>query len=141
MTKSDQPDSRVILVLGGTGGIGSAICERLLSEGVVVVSASRSSEAPPSVSKPERFDRLFQIALDATDFNQAESAIRSIQSDYGRIAGLVNAVGSILLKPAHLTSQEEWDDVLQKNLTTAFSAVRSGAKAMRATGGSIVLIA
>jgi len=136
MGEPEERASRVILVLGGTGGIGSAICRRLLAEGATVVSASRSGALEADAT-----DRLSQIRFDATDFDRADDAIQSIRTEHGQIAGLVNAVGAMLLKPAHLTSRDEWDEVLHANLTSAFAVVRSGAKVMRTSGGSIVLIA
>ncbi len=58
----------------------------------------------------------------------------------GHIDGIVNCAGSILLKPAHLTSAEELGQVISDNLVTAFATVRAAAPAMRQRGGSIVLI-
>jgi NAD(P)-dependent dehydrogenase (short-subunit alcohol dehydrogenase family) len=46
----------------------------------------------------------------------------------------------LLLKPAHLTTEADWHAVLAANLTTAFSTVRAGARAMMESGGSIVLV-
>ena len=53
---------------------------------------------------------------------------------------MVNCVGSILLKPAHATTEDEWQSTLQVNLTSAFAAVRSAAKAISKDGGSVVLL-
>jgi NAD(P)-dependent dehydrogenase (short-subunit alcohol dehydrogenase family) len=49
-------------------------------------------------------------------------------------------VGSILLKPAHLTSEAEYLATIQANITAAFATVRSAAKAMGEHGGSIALV-
>ena len=49
-------------------------------------------------------------------------------------------MGSLLLKPAHLTSDAEWDATLAVNLTSAFAVVRASARAMKESGGSIVLV-
>ena len=54
--------------------------------------------------------------------------------------GVVNCVGSVLIKPAHLTRPEEWTEAVQKNLTTSFGIVRAAVQPMRSTGGSIVLV-
>ncbi|MBL8818367.1 MAG: SDR family oxidoreductase [Planctomyces sp.] len=59
---------------------------------------------------------------------------------FEKIDGVVNCIGSVLLKPAHLTTDKEWHDVLSTNLTSSFFLVRSAVKAMRQEGGSIVLI-
>ena len=142
MSNTNVPDeSATILVLGGTGGIGSVICQRLLSEGARVISASRSDMRDSALDIAARGTHLSHLTLDATDFGQVDTAISSIQTEHGPISGLVNTVGSILLKPAHLTTAAEWQDVIHTNLTSAFAAVRSGAKAMRGSGGAIVLIA
>jgi len=53
----------------------------------------------------------------------------------------VNCCGSILLKPAHLTTSAEWSQTLSANLSTAFHVVRAAAtRMMRSGGGSIVLM-
>jgi len=66
------------------------------------------------------------------------AAARAVEA-HGRLDGLANCVGSILLKPAHLTSEEEWDAVVATNLKSAYAAVRAAARAMSA-GGSVVLV-
>ena len=46
---------------------------------------------------------------------------------------------SLLLKPAHLTTDSEWNETIATNLTSAFATVRGAAKTMRSGGGSVVL--
>jgi len=58
---------------------------------------------------------------------------------FGTLQGATNLVGSILLKPAHLTTDEEFETTLQLNLKSAFYTVRAATKAMLTSGGSIVL--
>jgi NAD(P)-dependent dehydrogenase (short-subunit alcohol dehydrogenase family) len=62
---------------------------------------------------------------------------------HGPIAGVVNCVGSLLLKPAHLTSQAEFEQTVALSLATAFATVRAAGKVMAAQpgGGSVVLVA
>jgi NAD(P)-dependent dehydrogenase (short-subunit alcohol dehydrogenase family) len=59
---------------------------------------------------------------------------------FGRLDGAANCIGSVLLKPAHLTSDTEWHDTITTNLTSSFYLVRAASKAMRQSGGSIVLV-
>jgi NAD(P)-dependent dehydrogenase (short-subunit alcohol dehydrogenase family) len=56
------------------------------------------------------------------------------------LSGVVNCAGSLLLKPAHQTSQQEFDETVAANLTTAFATIRSAAPILRKSGGSIVLV-
>ena len=79
------------------------------------------------------------FVLDATKPAEVEAAAAKAVEAHGRLDGLANCVGSILLKPAHLTSEEEWDAVVSTNLKSAYAAVRAAARAMTA-GGSVVLV-
>jgi NAD(P)-dependent dehydrogenase (short-subunit alcohol dehydrogenase family) len=95
---------------------------------------------------PDRVRELADVlgirsfVLDATNFEQVAACVADAQQAFGPIDGIANCVGSLLLKPAHMTSEADWHAVLAANLTTAFAAVGAGAKAMMKTGGSIVLV-
>jgi NAD(P)-dependent dehydrogenase (short-subunit alcohol dehydrogenase family) len=78
--------------------------------------------------------------LDATDIDQVEAAVQRAASEFGRFDGIANCVGSLLLKPAHLTSASEWNQTLATNLTSAFAAVRAGVRGLGNNPGSIVLV-
>ena len=71
---------------------------------------------------------------------RVESVVTEVVERFGRLDGVANCIGSLLLKAAHLTSFEEWNAVITANLTSAFAVVSSAAKAMRQRGGSIVLV-
>lgn len=77
---------------------------------------------------------------DARHFDQVKALIDSTVESFGRVDGIVNCAGSLLLKPAHLTSEDEFRDVIDTNLTTAFCVVKAAARAMMKDGGSIVLV-
>jgi NAD(P)-dependent dehydrogenase (short-subunit alcohol dehydrogenase family) len=78
--------------------------------------------------------------VEATEIEQVEACIEHGVETMGGIDGIVNCVGSVLLKPAHLTTPAEWQDTLAVNLTSAFATIRAGYKAMRDSGGTIVLM-
>ncbi len=81
------------------------------------------------------------FALDATIPEEIDRLVDQIVALHKRIDGVVNCVGSLLLKPAHLTTDDEWASTLATNLNSAFFVLRSSVRAMRKTGGgSIVLI-
>jgi 3-oxoacyl-[acyl-carrier protein] reductase len=124
------------LVLGASGGIGSAVCRQLVSTGASVGLASRSSARLHDLAKELDAPKW---EFDVGNPSTIESAVTAAVSHFGRLDGVVNSVGSLLLKSAHITSYEEWNDVIAVNLTSAFAVVKSAAKAMRGEGGSIVL--
>lgn len=135
MTDSDTP---VFLILGGTGGIGAAVTRRLHARGARVVPFARGEDRLEALS--HELDVPF-VAGDARDADAVQRAVDETVDRFGRLDGVANLVGSVLLKPAHLTTPEEVQATVDLNLTTAFNAVRSGAKAMMRSGGSIVLMA
>ncbi|ANM28708.1 SDR family NAD(P)-dependent oxidoreductase [Moorena bouillonii] len=124
------------LIVGASGGIGSALCEMLARDGHRLVLAARREG--PLRELADRLDGL-PVAMDATDPAAYENAARLAVEQHGSLDGVVNAVGSILLKPAHLTRDEDWAETLSLNLTTAFHAVRSAARTIKGAG-SVVLM-
>ncbi len=68
------------------------------------------------------------ILFDAADFDSVETAIQAALARAGRIDGLVNCAGSLLLKPAHLTTASEFRATVAANLDSAFAIVRAARK-------------
>jgi 3-oxoacyl-[acyl-carrier protein] reductase len=137
MTTSKQSleTAGAFVISGGAGGLGRSIAEALAADGARLLLAGRA------------LDRLYPVAdalgataheCDATSFAEVEALLTEARGRHGRVAGVVNAVGSILLKPAHLTSEAELDETLRLNLRTAFAAVRAAARVMT-DGGSVLL--
>jgi NAD(P)-dependent dehydrogenase (short-subunit alcohol dehydrogenase family) len=79
--------------------------------------------------------------VDATAIDQVGTCFAEAKETMGQIDGILNCVGSVLLKPAHSTSPDEWHDTIATNLTSAFATVRAGYKALLGNGGAIVLMA
>ncbi len=125
------------LVVAASSAVGTALVRRLAARGANVVMTSRRPAALAALA--EEVDGRV-ATVDATSFADVDRAVADAVGWTGRLDGLINCAGSILLKPAHLTSAEELAAVLAANLVTAFAVVRAGAAAMRSTGGSIVLI-
>ena len=125
------------IVLGATGGIGSETCRRLRSRGAELFLVGRSQERLSALAG--NLDSPCQV-IDAREIDQVEGCIERGLEAMDEVNGIVNCVGSVLLKPAHLTTPEEWNETIAINLTSAFATVRAGHKVMRKTGGSIVLM-
>lgn len=122
-----------IFLIGATGGIGSATARRLRPRAELIL-AGRNEDKLKALS-----DELScpYIAVNAADFDALDRAVQA----HAPMDAIINCAGSLLLKPAHLTTEREYRDTVDLSLTTAFAAVRAGAKAMMSTGGSIVLCA
>ena len=124
------------IVFGATGGIGAETARRLVSRDSRVVLAGRSGPKLAELSE-ELKSATFEI--DVADPEFVEGVARKVVEEYGRIDGMTNCAGSLMLKPAHLTSQEDWNSTIKANLDTAFSVVRAAGKVMT-DGGSVVLV-
>lgn len=123
-----------VFLIGATGGVGSATARRLAAAGVDLILAGRTEEKLAALSLELGAPHT---VVNAADFDALEAAVAAA----GPIDAIVNCAGSLLLKPAHLTTEREYRETIELSLTTAFATVRAGAKAMMSTGGSIVLCA
>lgn len=129
-----HPEDMRVFLIGAAGGIGSALARRLHADGHEVILAGRTEASLASLGAELSAEH---IVVDATGFDALDQAVQR----FGPVNAVVNCAGSLLLKPAHLTTQEEWRATIDLSLTTAFATVRAGARAMMNTGGSIVLCA
>jgi len=129
---------QVIFIAGGSGGIGSAVARRLAARGCRIIVAARRLERLQEVAADTGAETM---PLDARDGAAVEAALATVRTRHGRLDGVVNCVGSILLKPAHLITDQEFADTLSTNLATAFHLVRAAAPLLMQApgGGSIVL--
>lgn len=125
-----------VLIFGGSGGIGSAIAADLSQRGIATFLAARSEERLQSVA--QEVGASGYTVADVTKLDDIERAFSEATSTLGSISGVANCVGSILLKPAHLTSEAEFSSVINLNLTSAFLVMRTAARTMT-DGGSVLL--
>ena len=133
---SAAPEDRpVYLILGASGGIGSALVRRLRQRDAELILAARTEEPLRELA---RETGAAAFPLDATVEGDVARCAGQALEIHGRLDGIANCVGSVLLKPAHLTTQEDWERTLRLNLGTAFATVRAAAKLIRGPG-SVVL--
>ncbi len=139
MTEMNAHQDRrpVHVIFGATGGIGSCLARRLHAAGARLTLAGRDPARLKTLA-----DQLHArtCTVDATDFEQVQACLTETAEAHDVVDGVVNCVGSVLLKPAHLTAQQELDEVLKVNLHSAFATVRAAAGVMRQTGGAVVLL-
>jgi NAD(P)-dependent dehydrogenase (short-subunit alcohol dehydrogenase family) len=137
MNADTASDSReACLILGATGGIGSALARALTGRGTAVMLAGRDEAKLEALA--DEVGGQAQV-VDATRSEEVEGCVRNAAEQLGALTGVANCVGSMLLKPADRTSDEEWEATLKVNLGSAFYALRAAVRSME-HGGSIVLV-
>ena len=130
-------EQRAYVILGAGGGVGSATARLLAVQGAQLMLAGRGADGLEAVAAATG-GTVRQI--DARQPSEVADVVSEAVDQFGHIDGIANCVGSLLLKPAHITTDDEFDETVATNLRSAFAAVKAGAKAMRSNGGSIVLV-
>jgi NAD(P)-dependent dehydrogenase (short-subunit alcohol dehydrogenase family) len=119
------------LIGGITGGIGSELAVNLSAGGDRVAGYGRKAAVGDSFSPQDNF---VLKTCDATEPETLETVINEFQKELGSIDSYTHAIGSIYLRPAHLTPVEDWLQTIQTNLNSAFYALRSVTKIMSKQG-------
>src|SRR6266550_3646289 len=147
MYKGLDISGKVVLVTGGTSGIGRAIALAMAQAGAKIVAGS-SSEAKVSAIKKELGGEHEAVQLDVADERSVRNAVATTVKRFGRIDAMVNAAGVIARKPSLEVTTEEWERIIRINLTGSFVVARETAVVMKdqkpdekGLRGSIVFIA
>ena len=128
---------RYVVLHGATSRVAVEVGRSLRAAGARVGLIGRDEGRVAEVARA--LDAPYRIAP-ATDADAITSAISALAEEAGRLDGIVNCAGTVLLKPAHLTTSAEWDETIGVNLTSSFGVVRAAGKLMSRTGGSVVLL-
>lgn len=131
--KGEFMGDRKCLVIGAAGGTGRSLVDLLHRDGWSLLLAGRTLGALSEVGAACSGQTA---VVDARDFEAVDEVFQS----HPGITGAVNLAGSILLKPAHLTTAQDFDDTIAQNLRTAFALTRAAGKHMKGAGGSVVLM-
>jgi 3-oxoacyl-(acyl-carrier-protein) reductase len=124
--------SRVVLVTGGSKGIGQGIAVRLAKSGHRVAATYRSGEVPADV---------LGVQCDVTDPAQVEAAFAQVESTLGAVEVVVANAGITRDTLLMRMSDDDWDQVIATNLSGAFRVARRAARPMiRGKFGRIVFI-
>jgi len=114
---ADSRENRVAVVTGGAKGLGSAIANRLLSDGLNVAVFARSARLGVDIREGEPLS----LRVDVTDSAQVRRGVSAVLKNYGRLDVLVNNAGiSGPIGPVQGIRPEDWGRTLEVNLTGAF---------------------
>ena len=130
---------KVALITGGSRGIGKAIAELFMKEGVEVVITSKNQKKLQQTSK--EIGNPFFVVGDVRNENDVKNVIRNTIEKFGRIDILVNNAGIFpKMKPLDKITEKEWNDIIDVNLNGCFRFAKHVIPQMKKNGGSIINI-
>jgi 3-oxoacyl-[acyl-carrier protein] reductase len=125
---------RVVLVTGGSRGIGKGIATGLAREGARVAISYRSNKtaAQNTLRQVQAAGaECFAVEADATDPKKVQFLVEKVIEKFGRLDILVNNVGEFNWKPVVESSPEEWEAIVASNLFSVFYGCKYAIPAMR----------
>lgn len=137
---------KVVLVTGGSGGIGRGIAVRFAQAGADVAINYRRSESGAAQTAAEIAKlggQAFIFQADVTDPEDVERLVGAVVAHFGHLDVLVNNAGTFPLHALDEMSAEDWTQVVDANLTSTFLCTQAAARQMKAQGqgGAVVNIA
>lgn len=133
---------KVVLLTGGSRGIGAAISEECVKQGADLAFTFLSSEEK-AIKIGNKLSNLGTnvkaYQSDASDFAQAETLVKQVLDDFGKIDVLINNAGITKDNLMLRMSEDQWDDVIRINLKSVFNLTKQVLKPMlKNRSGSII---
>jgi len=137
-------DGKVAVVIGGTSGIGLAIARGMAEAGADVVATSRRMDLVEAAAAEieQRGRRSIRVSSDVSDRASLQNVLDESIRTIGKVDILVNSAGRTKRAPTLDFSEEDWDDIIDTNLTGTLRASQVfGRHMLERESGSIINIA
>jgi 2-dehydro-3-deoxy-D-gluconate 5-dehydrogenase len=132
---------RIALVTGGNGGIGLGMARAIGQAGATVIIVGRNAEKSAAALRELQSlgVRAESLACDVTNESEVQRLFADVQTRHGRLDILVNNAGSTVRKPPQDFTLDEWNAVMDVNMTSAFLCSRAAYPLMRKAGGGKII--
>ena len=127
-----------IVILGATGGIGSCLSKELSLKNNLYLGYRDNVKFDNLKSTINSQNLLSGETIDIEDFDFSKNFLNNANDHLGSIDCIVSCLGSLLLKPAHLTSEDDLVSVFNTNVFSSFSIIKHSFKHLRKNGGNMI---
>ena len=137
-------ENEIAFVTGASRGIGQAIAMELAAQGATVVGTATSEKGAAAITAylQQHNAKGLGMVLDVTDQASVEKVVTDIEAQFGTVSILVNNAGITRDNLLMRMKEEEWDSIIQTNLTSLFRVTKACLRAMmKARRGRIISIA
>ena len=132
-------DGKVAIITGVGSGIGAATALRFASEGATVIATGRDeAKCAETVESCAAVGPTEFAALDVTDEDAWKELVEAVVADHGGLDILINNAGSYLIRPIAETTLDDWNAMMETNVTGIFLGIKHCSPAMAGRGASIV---
>lgn len=132
-------NKKVAIVTGGSSGLGFATAQQLIADGMIVIITGRDGDKLQA-AKDALGDHCVAKQIDTSDFDALPGFVEDIVSNFGSIDVLVNNAGINMKKPVAEVTNEDFQKILNVNLTGVFALSREVIKVMSTQKNKGVII-
>ncbi len=135
-------EGKTVIITGGAAGIGRATALAFSNEGASIAIFDIQKEAGQEVVQLIRENgcKAEFIETDVTDAKQVDAAFDQVNKIFGVYDVLFNHAGTIIVKPLHESSEEDYDRLMDINVRSAFLVSRRAVREMSESGGGALLL-
>jgi 3-oxoacyl-[acyl-carrier protein] reductase len=137
---TDSTNTRVALVTGGSGGIGKAVVDKLVADGMAVAVHYAGNQAKADAVVADitgTGGKAIAVGGDVADENAMAAAFDTVQAEFGGIDVVVNTAGIMILSPVATLNLADLDRMHRTNIRGTFVVSQLAANRLRA-GGALI---
>ena len=135
---------KTALITGGSKGIGRAIAEQMLQAGMNVGITGRSINSLNLVTdelKAQYGDKIVSFESDVRDYTAQQNAVSELVAKFGGLNVVIANAGIGHFAPIDVMTHEQWNDIIDINLTGVFNTVKASVESIKKSEGYIITIA
>ena len=134
--------NKVVYITGGTKGIGYGVAQSLLNAGMRVAISGRNLEtAQKAATSLSNDNRVLAIASDVANLNDEKVAISKIIDTWGQVDVVLANAGVGHFAPIDQLSENDWNSMINTNLTGAFNTLKASVSALKKSQGYYITLA